>query len=71
MDVVSCWEDSLVKINRGEHVGVIHLLHGEVELGTQDRSRGRRLRCGQDFLRLRRHLVEVLLETLELHLDFL
>lgn len=64
-------EDSLFQINRGEVVSVIHLLHSELELGAQHRGRGKRLRRGQDFLGLYGHLVEVLLETLKLHLDFL
>lgn len=52
-------------------MSVIHLLHSELELGAQHRRRGRRLRRGQDVLCLHGHFVQVLLQTVELHLDFL
>lgn len=52
-------------------MSVIHLLHSQLELRAQDGNGGRRLTRGQDFLRLHRHLVQVLLETVELHLDSL
>ena len=30
--------NSLLQVNRGEHVGVVHLLHGDLELGAQGRG---------------------------------
>lgn len=50
---------------------MIHLLHSEIKLGAQDRSRGRWLRGGQDFLGLHRNFIKVLFEAFKLHLDFL
>lgn len=52
-------------------MGVIHLLHSEVQLWAQDGSGGSLLGGGQDLFCLRWHLVKVLLETFKLHLDFL
>ncbi len=50
---------------------MVHLLHSEVKLWAQDRSRARLLRGGQDLLCPRRYLIKVLLKALQLHLDFL
>lgn len=51
---------------------MVHLLQGELQFRAQDRRSAGLLRSGiQDLLGLHGHLVQVLLDTLKLYLDFL
>lgn len=70
----SCSESlraSLVQVDGGEAVDVLHLLQGHVQFGAQHRGGAGLLRRRQDLLRLLSDRAQVFLQALQLRLDFL
>lgn len=63
--------DSLLQVDRGQAVDVAHLLQGDVQLRAQDGRGAGLLWGGEDHFRLLRHLVQALLNALQLRVDFL
>lgn len=60
----------LLQVDWRQVVGLVHLLQSDVQLWAQDWSAGL-LRRGQDLLSFLRHSVQVLLNSVQLHLHFL